>query len=508
MWIVVFLGTQVALSADPRFVPVQAPRPFTFHELERLAIDDPPSGALAGHLSQVLSEPTIDNAATFAGTLPHQPVASGIKVLRVAEWNINRGVNFDGVLSSLSKDSRFVGEASTHLSRSAQKQLIQELHLLRSADVIVLDEVDDGMKRTGYRNVAQSLARELHFNYAYGVEFIELNKIYLRLKHLDRPPGTRTLDRAKALALDPDRYLGFEGTAILSRYPIVRARNTRLPDCYDWYHGEIKQVSDLEYLRRWSAETIFDEQIRRQVRRGGRMALIADLAVPGATGDRVTIVAPHLEDYCAPGCRTVQMDGLLRQIQNTPNDVVVAGDLNTTGRDGTPVSLQREILKRVTSWRFWGKEALFWFLPVPFAGLIDVPVNYFKNYHDPTAVSIPLILPNRERQLFDSVRLFRFRDMGQFDFAGNPHLAAKHKGHTLSDTNQRSWKGFVPTFSFNKTYWHLVGSYKLDWFFAKCMHSQSELAGPRAGRALREVNTALGYRISDHAPSTVDLPLN
>ena len=105
------------------------------------------------------------------------------------------------------------------------------------------------------------------------------------------------------------------------------------------------------------------------------------------------MLAPHLEDYFVPGCRKVQIDSLLREIEDTPNDVVVAGDLNTTGRDGTPVSLQREILKRVTNWRFWGKEALFWFLPVPFAGLIDVPVNYFKNYHDPTA-------------------------MGQFDFAG------------------------------------------------------------------------------------------
>jgi hypothetical protein len=78
----------------------------------------------------------------------------------------------------------------------------------------------------------------------------------------------------------------------------------------------------------------------------------------------------------------------------------------------------------------------------------------------------------------------------------------------LSDTNQRSWKGFVPTFSFNKTYWHLIGSYKIDWFFAKWGASRPGSPAPRSGRALREINTALGYRISDHVPITVDLPLN
>jgi hypothetical protein len=60
-----------------------------------------------------------------------------------------------------------------------------------------------------------------------------------------------------------------------------------------------------------SAMKIFEERIRRQVRRGGRMAFIADVAVPEAPGRRVAVLAPHLEDYCPPSYRHSQMDYLL-----------------------------------------------------------------------------------------------------------------------------------------------------------------------------------------------------
>jgi hypothetical protein len=58
-----------------------------------------------------------------------------------------------------------------------------------------------------------------------------------------------------------------------------------------------------------------------------------------------------------------------------------------------------------------------------------------------------------------------------------------------------------------------VGEYKLDWFFIKPPltepHKTSaaiQLA-PFFGRTLREINTALGKRTSDHCPITLDLPL-
>ena len=48
---------------------------------------------------------------------------------------------------------------------------------LNNLDIVILDEVDYGVHRTKYRNVARDLADALHMNYVYGVEFIELNRI-------------------------------------------------------------------------------------------------------------------------------------------------------------------------------------------------------------------------------------------------------------------------------------------------------------------------------------------
>ena len=499
--------TPRAFGADQN-LPSQQPEPLSFHELVELATEDPPRGALAEHLNKVLSEPVIDNHASLAGGRPFAPVTPSGRMLRVAEWNIERGLRFDDVQLSLESGGRFTEQAQkVRRSKRAQRRLASELRTFQGADVIVLDEVDRGVNRTNYRDVARSLAYALHFNYAYAVEFIELNRLYLAQRKLDQIPAARRAHRDTS-PLDPARYLGLEGTTILSRYPILDARVIRLPECYDWYHGEIKELSRLEQARRWSALKLFDERVRRQVRRGGRVALVAELSVPELPGHRVTVVAPHLENYCPPSCRRGQIDYVLQQLAGVSNAVIIAGDLNTTGHDDTPTSIRREIMKRITSYRFWAREALLWFIPVPFAGVIEMPVNYFKNYHDPTAINLPLLLSNRERPLFDHVQNFRFRDGSAFDFSGKSGLSANGKSHTLANSNQRSWKGFVPTFSFEKTYHHIVGSYKLDWFFIKAGSELSEAgAKPRCGHTLKNINTALGRRISDHVPLTVDLPL-
>ena len=490
----------------------QGPPKLTFDELLHLAVDESPPPAIAEHLQQILSQPFIDNEAALSGAKTMRPSSPGLgPVLRVAEWNIEQGLNEEQVAISLSHSDQFI-DAASKVSGADLRRLKQSLAILRGADVIVLDEVDLGMKRSKYRDVARDLATALHFNYVYGVEFIELNRLYLGEKKLD--PVVRKLpqDARELMGVDPSRYLGLEGAAVLSRYPINSARIIRLPQCYDWFHGEIKEISDLERAKRWSAEKIFDERVRRQVRRGGRMALIVNLAVPEAPAGQLTVVAPHLEDYCPPKCRRRQMDFLLDQVKGIENPVILAGDLNTTGHDQTPTSIRREIWKRVRSYRFWMRQVLFALIPIPFAGVIEAPINYFKNYHDPTALNLRLILPNREKPLFDDARRFRFGDGGSFDLGGQEYKTANRRGRTLSQSNERAWKGFVPTFSFQKTYFHLIGSYKIDWFLLKMSQSEKSRSTvapftPYYGRTLTDINTALGDRISDHVPITVDLPL-
>jgi endonuclease/exonuclease/phosphatase family metal-dependent hydrolase len=493
-----------SLTGAARAEASLGPTKLTFEELLRLALNEEPPPALADKLHTLLNEPFISNEAAASGARPVTPLDSGLgPLLRVAEWNIARGVHEPEIERSLSRTEEFL-ETARRGSRNNAAKLVhiqKELEVLRGADVVILNEVDLGMQRSGYRDVARTLAQALHCNYAYGVEFVELNRFYLAQEHVNFPASQ---GNPETFGLDPKRYFGLEGNAVLSRYPIRGAKIIPLPPCYDWFYGEMKQISDLESAKRWSAEKLFAERIQRQVRRGQRMALLVDLEVPEAPGGQVTIVAPHLEDYCRPRCREKQMSYLLEQIKGIANPVVLGGDLNTNNHDGTPTSIRRELLKRILNYHFWIRESIYFLVPVPFGGVISTAVNFVKNYHDPTALNMRILAPNHDKPLFNTSRDFRFADGGAFDFGGRKSRTTGHKGRTLAESNQRAWKGFAPTFVFRRTFLHLVGSYKLDWFFVK---PSVRAFTPYYGRTLRNLNSALVERLSDHAPITVDLPL-
>ncbi len=500
--LLVFALTGLRPVDAQHLIKFQAPPTLSFEDLISLAANDPPPAPVKAKLDRLLAGPFISNEATLAGAVPKRPNVPGIgPVLRVAEWNINRGMNAEQIKAALLERAQ--------LPENAKKpaQLHSELENLRGADVVVLDEVDMGDKRTQYRNVTRELAEALHMNYAYGVEFIELERIYLGLKRLDLPDLAREWKAGETFGVDPKRYLGLEGTALLSRYPIRAAKIFRLPEAYDWYQGEIQQISDLERIRRWSAQKLFNEEIKRQIRRGGRMALAVELEVPGSPTGIVTVICPHLENYCPPKARRKQMDYVLAHIAEIQNLVVIAGDLNTMGHNGSPTSVKQIILEHLTDYRFWLKEAILRLNPVGIYNYLLYPVNYFKNYHDPTALNFFLFLPNHEKPLFNDTRGFRFGDGTGFDFAGKKTRSFQRKGRTLSDSSQRGWKGFSTTFAFNRPLFHLVGHYKLDWLLVKPPASDSLLFRPYFGRALREVDEAIAGRISDHYPITVDLPL-
>ncbi|MCU1258754.1 MAG: hypothetical protein JWO80_1639 [Bryobacterales bacterium] len=361
-----------------------------------------------------------------------------------------------------------------------------------------------------YENVPRELAGLLHMNYVFGVEFIELNSIYVHQTN----PGNRqpAAEDGQKFGEDPSRDLGMEGTAMLSRYPIRNAKVIRLPFEYDWYHGEIKASTDLEKVQKWSAERLFDEKVRRQVRRGGRLALVVDLEVPQSPTGLVTVVCPHLEDYTDSRGRRVQADYLLGQMTQLSNPVIVAGDFNTMGHDAHPRGLKQGLLKSMASLHFWLVQLPLFLGPFPGAGYGLYPINGFKNSHDPTAANVPVLAPNQERRLFDDLHRFRFADGGKFVWDGEKDWSFQHRGRTLANSNQRDSKGFAPTFFFQKTYHGLVGESKIDWFFVKSAAPKQESGetlqfAPFLGRTLPQINTAPAKRISDHCPITVDLPL-
>ncbi len=370
------------------------------------------------------------------------------------------------------------------------------------------------MTRTGYMDVVRELAAGLNMNYAFGVEFIEVDALDLGVEEPHPPAREGVEEFSRAFRVDRERYRGLHGTAVLSRYPISAAKILRLPVCYDWYGSEKEAIAKIEAARRWSAERVFLERISREVRHGGRMALIADLESPELPGGKVTVVAPHLENKCPPGCRKRQMQALLAAIRDVKSPVILGGDLNTSGSDAAPTSIQREISKRVKDPKFWAGQAVRWFSPVGLPRTILFPANYFRTYADPTKRHIPFLAPNRESGLFRAMERFRFADGGAFDFRGDLERAAAGRRKTLANSNQRAGKGFRPTFKLSRDFGGLVGRFKLDWFFVKPVDLKrprdkkgSRHFSPHLALTMEELNESVPGNISDHHSLSVDLPL-
>jgi len=102
--------------------------------------------------------------------------------VRVVQWNIERGIEYPAIRAALADATQFsklIDSAAYPRGSDERKVILEQLALLKEADVIVLNEVDWGMKRTDYRNVAADLAAALRMNYAYGVEFVEVDPIAL-----------------------------------------------------------------------------------------------------------------------------------------------------------------------------------------------------------------------------------------------------------------------------------------------------------------------------------------
>ncbi len=509
--------SSATVESTPENAASENPDLLPFDQLVALAATSKAEGALGARLYALLNTPFVHRETGTGEVLPHRPNVTGLgPVLRVGLWNIERGLNFDLLRAALADRQEFLRLASTAAGPALrQKQIVEhQLAMLQGADVLILNEADWGMKRTEYRDVTRELATALHMNYAYGVEFVEVDPVFdLGTEQVHLTDTNQDQRLQQDLQVDPERYHGLHGTSILSRYPIDHARIFRLPVCYDWYGKEYQAISKLEQGKRWSARKLFRERVERELRQGGRMALIADISVPGLPSGQATVVAAHLENKCAPGCRRTQMQALLANMKDDKNPVVLAGDLNTTGSDNTPTSIRNEIMSRVTDYKFWIGQAVSYFHPLGIFKYALFPVRYFHGYNDPSALHVPILWDNRERPLFDTMEKFRFSDNHAFDFRGDRNRTIPPRGRTLADSNQREWKGFSPTYAFHRDFAGFVGRFKLDWIFVKPFidnprrAGQSDRFAPYFPVTMRELNESVAERVSDHAPMTVDLPL-
>jgi endonuclease/exonuclease/phosphatase family metal-dependent hydrolase len=174
---------------------------------------------------------------------------------------------------------------SWNIEKGKRWQLLEkclEVEVIRSADVLCLNEVDDGMARSGNRRIAHEIGQNLGMAVVFGQTFKELTK---GVGDERFAPGENTT--------------AVQGNAILSRLPILGWRNLRLPVCHDPNKSEER-------------------------REGGRCALIASLDCGGRA---LTVVSTHLEVFKTMDCRRRQMKFLLDELGAGP--AVIAGDFNT-----------------------------------------------------------------------------------------------------------------------------------------------------------------------------------
>lgn len=501
----------------PVFITYNAPASLTYNEL--IEIDGPsdPPAALKEKINALLTTPVISNENYVGGVAPELSRSAQLgEFIRVGFWNIERGLRLSDIKLALADPEEFERAIRADASPDKRREILEQVEVLRSVDILALNEADLGMKRTHYRDVARELAAALKMNYTYGVEFIEIDPLNLGTEEFkDAPGGERRAGLRQMIEVDKERYRGLHGTAILSRFPIKRASLVPLKyQPYDWLREEKKKISIAEAARRQLGKMAFLREVPREIRLGGRAVLIAEMHIPQLPEGGITVVATHFESHCKPSERRRQLQETLSLIKNIPGPVVLAGDLNTLGTSTRPTSIRNEMMRRIRSANFWSRQAIKAFIPfgLAFDFMIEA-VSFARTGPDPTSKGVFLLAPNKELGFFKDVERFRFADGFAFDFRGDRSRTVNGTKGTLANSNQRATsKGFISTHATERTYW-AVGKSKIDWIFIKAYakeprgENEPYRLAPHFARTLEKLNYSMGGRLSDHSPLTVDLPI-
>jgi endonuclease/exonuclease/phosphatase family metal-dependent hydrolase len=179
--------------------------------------------------------------------------------IRAINWNVDRGFQLEKIVNFL----------------EAQR-----------ADVITLQEVDLNAHRTGYRNIAEDLAKRLQMNYVFGYEFQELTQ------------GRHDVP-------------AYHGQATLSCWPLANSRVIRFRNQSNF----------------WKPKWFLPRTEPFQQRLGGRIALVSEV---GVLGRKLAIYNLHLESRGERSIRIAQMSETVEDARQYAArvPVVIAGDMN------------------------------------------------------------------------------------------------------------------------------------------------------------------------------------
>ena len=490
----------------------------SFQELRSLYKNPNPRGWLGLRLQQFWTTPIISNEAYYRGTRANRLTDPKLgPYLQVATWNVEKSFRVPEAIKLLTSDEEFqrmIDQEKILPGSDAYKNIARQRDRLIHSDVILLQEMAIGVNRSGYMDAARELAKALNMNYAYGPEQLEIDPVLLGVEKILNDDGTVDEEATKFFSADPGKYKGVFGSAVLSRYPIKRAQVFQLKSqAYDWYTKEKEKTTFLENSRRLGSEIVFNNQISREVKKGGRIFFRVDLDVPGVRGGTLTVVNIHLEIKCEPEGRQNQMAEILHYLYKVKNPLIVAGDFNSAPTDLSPTSVTRTVKRTAENPTTWFSAGVAYFSPHALAVNTSRFVsNLTKNFQDPTARDIPVVAPNKVKGLFELMRDFRTSNGGAFDFRGDEIRSMYGHHGTLANSNQRDFKGFKTTFSVKRPLGPWIGKYRLDWMFVKSGLKDpfddlgSYQLAPHFGETLEELNTSLKTQISDHHPNVVDLP--
>ncbi|MFZ5802079.1 MAG: endonuclease/exonuclease/phosphatase family protein [Candidatus Omnitrophota bacterium] len=506
-------------SGSEEFVLFQEPEYFSFDELKTLSKNPKPKGRLGEKLTRFFKTPAISNEAYFRGKRPrHKRNFRLGPHLNIASWNIEKSYHIREAIALLTSEENYlsmVDPRKAPLGSDRRKKILRQRRRLADADILVLQEMEVGIKRSDYLDAAREMANALGMNYAFAPQYLEIDPVNLGVDTIMLEDGSEDIEAADYYRVDPEKFKGVFGSAVLSKYPIkqVEVRPLRYQP-YNWYESERKKIGFLEKTRRFGSKTVFKNELTREMKAGGgRHYFRVDLDVPELEGGTLTIINVHLEIKCRPKDRKKQLEEILEEIQSIRNPLILMGDFNAAPDDISPTSVQRVIKRTAKNPTTWFNAAVSYVTPYGLAINTTRGVsNRTKNLNDPFAADVKVVAPNPLKPMFSMIREFRFSDGKVFDFRGDAARSVEGRKGLLSNSNQRGLKGFRTTFSVRRPI-GIIGKYRLDWVFVKSyLYDPTDTSAtykfaPHFGETLEEMNENLIEKISDHHPNVLELPL-
>jgi len=513
-------GKTMAQTTDSSFVEFQSIEYFSFDELISLSKNPKPSDPkFRKKLRNFFKTPIISNESYYKGIRPETSLDLNFgPLIRVASWNIEKSLNIDRIKMFLASEpaAKAMIDSSKVTPGSAEFDTVgRQRSRLVSSDILILQEMEVGVKRSDDKDAARELAELLEMNYAYAPQYLEIDPVILGAEHIALEEGGDDTEAESYYRADPNKYKGVFGSAVLSKYPIKHVEMRPLVyQAYDWYEGEKQSISFLEKARRLGTKTAFKNEITREIKVGGRGYFRVDLEVPGLPENTLTIINIHLEIKCQPEDREKQMAEILSYIKAIKNPVIMMGDYNAAPTDISPTNVGRVVKRTVTNPTNIAKLAVHVLVPAStVVNATQTVSNVTKNFNDPFAADVKVVAPNKLKAMFEMIREFRFSDGTVFDFRGDPERSIGAKNELLANSNQRGFKGFKTTFSVKRAL-GFVGKLRLDWVFVKSglLRDQEDKTAPyrlapHFGETLEEMNASLIEPLSDHHPNVLDIPL-